>query len=243
MARTEKMLNIGDNKVEEPNPKAMPDWRRWNNYGIALLDQRQFPGAADAFAKADELDEKYRPFALTNRALALMELDRWAEARKLIDKTLELDPNNFRAIFQRGRLNRVESKLDLAEADFRKVNAAFPRDRLALQQLGELSKIKNDYPTAMGYFRQVLAIDPEDVGAHYNMMLLYRKTGQKEEAAREEKIFLDLKDDPRTTALAADFLQRNQAVARRSLPYYVNELKPYRPFWEKSNYLPVFGLN
>lgn len=243
MARTEKMLNIGDNKAEEPNPKAVPDWRRWNNYGIALLDQRQFPAAAAAFAKADELDEKYRPFALTNRALALMELDRWAEARKLIDKALELDPNNLRAVFQRGRINRVESKLDLAEADFRQVNAAFPRDRLTLQQLGELSKIRNDYPAAIGFFRQVLAIDPEDVGAHYNMMLLYRKTGLKEEAAREEKIFLDLKDDPRTTALAADFLQTNQAVARRSLPYYVNDLKPFQPSWERSGYLAVFGLN
>lgn len=180
---------------------------------------------------------------MTNRALALMELDRWAEARKLIDKALELDPNNLRAVFQRGRINRVESKLDLAEADFRQVNAAFPRDRLTLQQLGELSKIRNDYPAAIGFFRQVLAIDPEDVGAHYNMMLLYRKTGLKEEAAREEKIFLDLKDDPRTTALAADFLQTNQAVARRSLPYYVNDLKPFQPSWERSGYLAVFGLN
>lgn len=243
MARAEKELTIGDNKMEQPNPKAMPDWRRWNNYGIALLDQRQFPAAADAFQKVSELDEKYRPFALTNRAMALIEIDRWIEARKLIDKALELDPNNMRAIFQRGRINRVESRLEQAEEDFRKVNTAFPRDRLTLHQLGELSKIKNDYQSAISYFRQVLAIDPEDVGAHYNMMLLYRKTGLKDEAAREEKIFLDLKDDPRTTALAADFLQRNQAVARRSLPYYVNDLKPYDPLWQKSGYLAVFGMN
>ena len=100
MAATEKTLSIGNNTAEEPNPKALPDWRRWNNYGIALLDQRQFAAAADAFANASEMDEKYRPFALTNRALALMEIDRWVEARKLIDKALELDPGNYRALFQ-----------------------------------------------------------------------------------------------------------------------------------------------
>ena len=243
MAHSEKSLKIGDNLAEDPNPKAMPDWRRWNNYGIALLDQRQFAAASDAFAKVIELDEKYRPFALTNRALALMEIDRWVEARKLIDKALELDPVNYRALFQRGRINRVESKLALAEADFRQVNTAFPRDRLTLQQLGELAKIKDDYQTAIGYFQQILSIDPEDVGSHYNMMLMYRKTGMKADAKREEKIFLDLKDDPRTTALAADFLQRNQAVARRSLPYYVNDLKPFQPNSEKSGYLAVFGMN
>ncbi|MEP6787807.1 MAG: multiheme c-type cytochrome [Acidobacteriota bacterium] len=242
MAKAEKSLNIGDNVAEEPNPKAMPDWRRWNNYGIALLDQRQFAAAADAFAKAGELDEKYRPFALTNRALALMEIDRWVEARKLIDKALELDPANYRALFQRGRINRTESKLEQAEADFRRVNAEFPRDRLSLQQLGELAKIKNDYPAAIAFFQQVLAIDPEDVGAHYNLMLMYQKKGMKTEAENEKNIFLDLKEDPRTTALAADFLQRNQAVGRRSLPYYVNDLKPFRPAMEGAGYLAVFGL-
>ncbi len=243
MARAEKSLNIGENSTEEINPKAMPDWRRWNNYGIALLDQRQFAAASDAFAKAGELDEKYRPFALTNRALALMEIDRWVEARKLIDKALELDPKNYRALFQRGRINRVESKLDLAEADFRRVNKEFPRDRVTLQQLGELAKIKDDFPAAIGFFEQVLAIDPEDTGAHYNLMLMYQKSGRKSEAENEKKIFLDLKDDPRTTALAADFLQRNQAVGRRSLPYYVNDLKRFQPQSERTGYLAIFGLN
>ena len=243
MAATEKTMILGDNKSEPPDPKAMPDWRRWNNYGIALLEQRQFAAAAEAFGKVIDLDEKYRPFALTNRALALMEIDRWVEARKLINNALALDPLNYRALFQRGRINRVESKLEQAEVDFRKVNDAFPRDRLTLQQLGELSKIKNDYPSAKGYFQQILAIDPEDVGAHYNLMLMYQKTGMKSDAENEKKIFLDLKDDPRTTALAADFLQHNQAVARRSLPYYVNDLKPFRPESEKIGYLAVFGLN
>jgi hypothetical protein len=40
---------------------------------------------------------------------------------------------------------------------------------LTLQQLGELSKIKSDYQTAKAFYLQVLAIDPEDVGSHYNL--------------------------------------------------------------------------
>ncbi|MGI9036696.1 MAG: tetratricopeptide repeat protein, partial [Pyrinomonadaceae bacterium] len=241
MASTGKILNIGENIADEPNPKAMPDWKRWNNYGIALNDQRQFAAAAAAFGKVIELDEKYRPFALTNKALALMEIDEWGEAAKLIDAALKLDPNNFRAIYQCGRINRVAGKLDAAEADYRKVNQAFPRDRLTLQQLGELEKIKRDYAAARGFYEQILAIDPEDSGAHYNMMLIYRKTNMKDEAAREEKIFMDLKDDPRTTDLASEFLQRNEAVGRRSLPYYVNDLKPFQSSWERIKYVAFFN--
>lgn len=122
MATTEKDLNIGENTAETPKLKAMSDWKRWNNYDIALLDQRQFPASADAFAKVIELDEKYRPFALTNQALMQMELDEWKEARKRIDRALKLDPNNFRAVFQRGRIERVEGNLDAAEADYHKPN-------------------------------------------------------------------------------------------------------------------------
>ncbi|MGI8468864.1 MAG: tetratricopeptide repeat protein, partial [Pyrinomonadaceae bacterium] len=235
MAATKKDLNIGDNSAESANPKAVPDWKRWNNYGIALFDQRQFAAAADAFAKVADLDEKYRPFALTNRALAFMEIDRWDEARKLIDKALTLDAKNYRALFQRGRINRVEGDLTDAEMDFRAVNAAYPRDRLTLQQLGELAKIKRDFPSAQNFFEQILAIDPEDTGAHYNMMLIYSKLNRKDDALREQKIFADLKDDPRTTALASDFLQRNKAVGRRSLPYYVNVLQPFQEKWEILN--------
>ena len=239
MAKTEKILNLGENNPEEVNPKAMPDWRRWNNYGIALLDQRQFAASADAFGRVIDLDEKYRPFALTNKALALMEIDEWEPAEKLIDKALELEPTNFRARFQHGRIMRVAGKLSVAEADFRLVNAAFPRDRLSLQQLGELSKIKRDYPGARVFYEQILAIDPEDSGAHYNLMLIYSKLGLKPDAQREEKIFADLKDDPRTTALAGAFLDKNPAVGRRSLPYYVNALKPFQPSLERTDYLAL----
>ena len=243
IASTGKILNIGDNAPEEPNPKAMPDWKRWNNYGIALNDQRQFAAAAAAFGKVIEMDEKYRPFALTNKALALMEIDEWGEAEKLVDAALKLDPNNFRAIYQHGRINRVAGKLDEAEADYQKVNQAYPRDRLTLQQLGELAKIKRNYTAAREFYQQILAIDPEDAGAHYNMMLIYRKTNLKDEAAREEKIFMDLKDDPRTTDLASEFLQRNEAVGRRSLPFYVNVLKPFQSNWERTKYVAFFNAD
>src|SRR5205823_12851878 len=44
MASTEYVLKIGDNVAVAADPNnqtAVPDWRRWNNYGIALFDQRQ----------------------------------------------------------------------------------------------------------------------------------------------------------------------------------------------------------
>ncbi|MFH3733721.1 tetratricopeptide repeat protein, partial [Acinetobacter baumannii] len=75
------------------------------------LDQKQFALAAEVFGRVIEMDEKYRPMAKINRALALIELDRWDEASELIDSALRDDPQNMRAMFQRARIRIKRGEL------------------------------------------------------------------------------------------------------------------------------------
>jgi Tfp pilus assembly protein PilF len=251
MATSERVVNVGtENKPQPVDPKAMPDWKRWNNYGIALLDQRQFPLAADAFDEAIDADVKdYKPFALTNKALALIEMGGWQEAEKLVNKALDIDAQNMRALFQLGRIDRERGRLDKAEAEFKKVLETYPRDRLTLQQLGELAKIKSGLvqpeerkgalETAENYYKQVLAIDPEDSGAHYNLMIIYQKLGRHDEAKQQAVIFKDLKDDSSITSLAGNFLQSNSNIGTESLPFHTHDLNPFSTGSEKTNYLAV----
>jgi len=227
MASTEYVLRVGDNQPPAPNPNdktAMPDWRRWNNYGIALFDQRQYPLAIDAFTHAAELDEKYRSMAQVNRALANIELEQYDEAAKILEAVVKSDPTNMRALFQQARIFMKRGQLDQAESNIRQVLTAFPRDRISLQQLGELCKIKRDYQGALECFGRILAIDPEDLSAHYNLMLVYRKLGRTEDAKREAKIFADLKDDPGALSLANQFLRKHSEMSNESVYWHVHEL-------------------
>ena len=196
---------------------------------------------------------EYRGFAYTNRALALMELADWKDAAKLIDKALKLDSENLRAVFQQGRIDRVNGDLDAAETKFKQVLLKYPRDRMALQQLGELAKIRSEsvsreqrnaeLEVAKGFYEQILAIDPEDTGAHYNLMLIYQKLGQRDRARAEAKIFQDLKDVPATTFLAGSFLESNPLIGNESLPYHSHVLERFEPSLEKIDYEPVFPIN
>jgi len=227
MASTEYALRIGDNQAVAPNlndKTAVPDWRRWNNYGIALFDQRQYPLAIEAFTRAAELDEKYRPMAQVNRAMAHIELEQYDEAANILDAVVKANPTNMRALFQQARIFMKRGLLDQAESNIRQVLMVFPRDRISLQQLGELCKIKRDYPGALECFLKILAIDPEDLGAHYNLMLVYRKLGRTEEAKREAKIFADLKDDPGALSLANQFLRKHPEMSNESVYWHVHEL-------------------
>jgi hypothetical protein len=227
MASNSYDLRIGKNAAMPPpaNDKTtVPDWRRWNNYGVALFDQRQYPLAIDAFTRAAELDEKYRPMALVNRAMAQIELDQYDEAAATLDAVVKANPGNMRALFQQARIFVKRGQLDQAESNIRQVLAAFPRDRISLQQLGELCKIKRDYQGALDCYERILQIDPEDLGAHYNLMLIYRKLGRNDEAKRESKIFADLKDDPSALPLANQFLRKHPEMSNESVYWHIHDL-------------------
>jgi len=227
MATTEYVLRVGANGPLPPNPNdktAIPDWRRWNNYGIALFDQRQYDLAIQAFTRAAELDEKYRPMALVNRAMAHIELEQYDAAAVLLDGVVKANPSNMRALFQQARIFIKRGQLDQAESNIRQVVAAFPRDRISLQQLGELCKIKRDYKGALDCYQKILEVDPEDLGAHYNLMLIYRKTGMIDDARREAKIFADLKDDPAALPLANQFLRKHPEMSNESVYWHIHDL-------------------
>ncbi len=232
MASTEYVMRVGDNTAVPagPNDKTVvPDWRRWNNYGIALFDQRQYPLAIAAFTRTSELDEKYWPMAQVNRALAQIELNQYDEAASILNAVVKANPTNMRALFQQARIFVKRGQLDQAENNFKQVLVAFPRDRMSLQQLGELRKIKRDYPGALDCYERILQIDPEDLGAHYNLMLIYRKLGRNDEAKRESKIFADLKDDPSALQLANQFLRQHPEMSNESVYWHVHDLRLGRP--------------
>jgi tetratricopeptide (TPR) repeat protein len=222
-------MRVGENApvpAAEIPKTAMPDWRRWNNYGIALIDQKQYPVAIDAFIRAAALDEKYRATAQVNQAIGLIELDQYNRAAQLLNAVVKSNPENMRALFQQARVFIRRGQLDEAEVNIRRVLSAFPRDRMSLQQLGELCKIKHDYPGAQDCYEKILAIDPEDLGSHYNLMLIFRKLGMKDEAKRESKIFVDLKDDPGALPLANMFLRKHPEMSNESVFWHIHDLSP-----------------
>lgn len=228
MATAEYVLRVGDNTARPASEfkNAMPDWRRWNNYGIALFDHKQFPLAIDAFRHAAALDEKYRPMAEVNQAMGMIELDQYDRAARILEAVLQAHPDNMRALFHQSRVLIRRGQLQQAEKNIRQILTVYPRDRLSLQQLGELCKIRHDYEGARDCYERILEIDPEDLGAHYNLMLIFRKLGMKEEAKREAKIFADLKDDPAALPIANNFLRRHPEMSNESVFWHIHDLQP-----------------
>ena len=189
MASTEYPLRIGEN-----SPVEVKGTCPIGGAGTITASRYLIIGsirlATDVFRQVAELDEAYRPMAKINRALVLIELDRYEEAGKFWKKSSTANPNNMRAAFQQARVFIKFGKLAEAEANLKRVLEAFPRDRFSWQQFGELCKIKRDYEGAQHSYEQILSIDPEDAGAHYNLMLILPQARKERRSTARSKILL-----------------------------------------------------
>jgi tetratricopeptide (TPR) repeat protein len=70
-------------------------------------------------------------------------------------------------------------------------------------QIGRILFLKRDYSGAVKALQACLAVDPEDVQAHYNLMLAYRGLGNRDAAEREQKLFLRFKADESAQSITA----------------------------------------
>ena len=84
-----------------------------------------------------------------------------------------------------------------------RVLAAYPRDRVALNQYAVVLRLQRRYEEALEILDRVARIDPEDLQMYYTRMLCYRGLGDEEAAASAEARFLRFKADESSQTITA----------------------------------------
>ena len=82
-----------------------------------------------------------------------------------------------------------------ALAHLRNAAERYPRDRVVRNQLGRVLFLQRRYPEAIAELEGVLAIDPEDLQAHYNLMLSWQGLGDAANASRAQTLYKRFKAD------------------------------------------------
>src|SRR5258707_10682481 len=128
-------------------------------------------------------------------------------ARTVLEKALALSPELARAHFFYAKVLRADGKYDEAADHLRKVIAQYPRDRVALNDLGRILFLKHKYADAVKLLESVLAIDPEDLQAHYNLMLCYNGLGDEKMAKEHQARYLRFKADESPQTITGSYRQ------------------------------------
>ena len=218
--RTRTML-VGLNQPKAPNPKDNPNWMRWNNYGIGLLDALQYGDAVQAFEQVATLRPDYAD-AYTNIAVAEIPWEKYASARAGLMKSLQLSPGNARALFYLAMVEQKQGHLDSAITDLRSVVLQSPNSRDARQELGHSYYQERKYDLAREQYEALQSIDPDDLSAHYNLAILYRRLGMKQQAAEQAALFADEKDDPMAIRPAIAYLHQHPENSDESVPWHLH---------------------
>jgi tetratricopeptide (TPR) repeat protein len=243
MASETKTFNIGENTPVPPDPTENKEWMRWNNYGIGLLDAQQYQASVHAFERVAALRPDYAD-AFTNMAVVEISWEKYDDAKGNLAKALALLPGDSRALYYRAIVERQAGEIKEAIADLKAELDKYPRAKDALRELAFSYYQQHDYELSRDTYLRLQAVDPDDLAAHYQLAILYRRMGDKAKSAIESAKFADQKDDPNASEYALIFLRKHPEVASESVVWHTHDLtgdKPKEPQRIEYKYIPGAG--
>jgi len=209
VAENEVTLSVIAHNAPAPEAKTIvkkEEWQRWNDYGIGLFLQGDLKGAGAAFQKVTEADPN-NPDGWVNIGRAAVQEGDMERASTVLEKALALSPNLARANFFYARVLRADGNYEGAATRLRSVLAQYPRDRVALNDLGRVLFLQRKYDDAVKVLQSVFLIDPEDLQAHYNLMLCYSGLGNDKLAKEHQARYLRFKADESAQAITGPYRQ------------------------------------
>jgi Tfp pilus assembly protein PilF len=240
VAEDRKTIAVLPTKSRAPAPQALAvkeDWTRWNDYGIGLFLQGDLKAAEAAFTRVTEADPQ-NPDGWVNIGRVRQQEGQTEQTIAVLDKALALKPGLARANYFYARVLKEEGKYDEAVARLQSVLAQYPRDRVVRNELGRIYFLQKKYADAVRQFEYTLSIDPEDLQAHYNLMLCYNGLGDEAKAEAHKLRYLRFKADESAQAITGPYRQNHpednterqaiheHASVKLGAPRFVPEKKP-----------------
>jgi len=151
--------------------------------GVALVTAGDMPAASDALVRARALDAD-RPLTLIALGLVYTQQKRYDEAKAVLARSLELDPENTDA---RAALAEAEAGLDdiaSAERDATRVLASASGNARANLVLGMVRMTQERYADARDALLAASAADPRSPKIDYQLSLVYARLGEPAAAQR-----------------------------------------------------------
>ncbi len=149
------------------------------------------------------------------------------EAENALHRALELRPGYFKANYFLSRVasgfGEYERAVDLLVG----VAEEFPYDRVVQLDLGNTYYLLGRYEEAIAPLLLVInQIDPEELGAHYNLMLAYRAMGETAKADIHESRYLRYREDEDIRQISGPYKRANPIANREAQDIHAHLLNP-----------------
>jgi len=190
-------------------PGGREDAYRANNLGVALLEQFDYPAAAEAFRRALALDPALG-LARLNLAVALYNARDLEGARREAGLAASALPDRPHPHYILGLVAKAENRTDDAIAGFRRVVEMDPSDVGGNVNLGQMYMQLRRYPEAINTFRAAAAAEPYSQTAVYNLGIALTRAGLRAEGETVMERFKELRDSGYRTVLGQNYLEQGR---------------------------------
>ncbi len=177
--------------------------------GKAYYENDEFEEASREFRKCIELDPKSAVDHF-NLALILMRALEHERALEYLEKAQELDPDLIPVNYCRGIIHKRENRFEEAIRNLQSVVDRDPTCRGAYYNLGVCYKFLQKYQEAIASFKEAETLAPDDPSTQYQLMTLYNRIGDVENADRHEEIHDRVKDTVDEAEKTVEALERSK---------------------------------
>jgi tetratricopeptide (TPR) repeat protein len=157
----------GPGKAAPPDASLVEAVRE-NTVGMALMDRRDYANALGRFQTACVMNSA-SDIGCLNMGIALLNMRRYDEARQILEKSVERDPQNARAWYNLALLARATGDSAAARDDLQNVAAVDPNDPGTQYFLGYLSAQDQKYEQAVAAFQRAIELDPLHISAEFGL--------------------------------------------------------------------------
>ncbi len=228
-------------------------WRRWNDYGIAML-LKGAPGRRQAEAAFNRVAAFGRYDGALNLSRLYLDEDRLDDAANQAYRASILGGDRaptwtiawLTGMVQWRRGYLTEAEVSLREAVFGQSSLArargfdFSGDYVVLNALGrvlfEQSRVHRDERDSEGeqrYLREAaetfaatLAVNPENLEAHRHLNVIHRRLGNADRADRHARALSELRPDQEARRIALEAARQGYPAAQAARPITIYRLRP-----------------
>src|ERR1700722_16351851 len=154
---------------------------RENTVGVALMDRRDYASALGHFQTACVMTPA-SDIGCLNMGIALLNMRRYDDARQILEKSVERDPQNARAWYNLALLARATGDSASVRDDFQKVAAIDPDDPGTQYFLGYLATQDQKYEQAVADFQRAIELDPLHISAEFGLSQAEQDLGHADAA-------------------------------------------------------------
>jgi tetratricopeptide (TPR) repeat protein len=172
-----------------------------------------------------EIEKKSNINNSYEKALKDIEGENYESAYKTLNYILEEDPNNIRALFQRGKINLyIKNNYDLAIEDFKKLIDIKPEITEGYLLRGEAFYEKGDFYQAINDYSKFLSSNPNDTDVLFMRALAKSGEGNKYYPIEDYDMIIKLENTAKPRNYKMSTVYNNKAYCLVGLENYTDAL-------------------